>query len=235
MARTHKKSLQPLRERLQLIADAANERVSQLTGSSGALKEAQRTLPKSRREDGELFTGNLRTLKEMKTEYARIQQFLSDWRSSEEGEKYYEEEKESWLKYKDAFGGQWIKKYGETFNTELIDSDLAKTAFDLYDRLVEEYQGEDRARMLWNRNSSLISYGSENMIAAIYDMIARGYSEYDTMQFAREKMEINYLEMQKYGQFEKRNEDYGLLDYFSMDSDKSRKEIIRELNKKGYF
>lgn len=226
------KNLNFLRDELSSLAKKANVRASRLGGSSQALKEAQRTLPKSRRGENELFTGNLRTIKQMQREYARIQQFLSDWRSTPEGEQTYEDERGSWEQYKGAFGGQWLKKYGETYDKSKISEDLAKKAFELYDRLVEEYQGEDRARMLWNKNSGKISYGSENMIAAIYDMVNQGYSDLDIMNFAREKMELNYLELQRQADFEKRQDDYGVLDYLA--SNKSRKEILNELAKRGF-
>ena len=187
--------LSGLRIKMEELASEANERASQLTTDNAALKEALRTLPKSRVESNKLFTGNLRTLKQLKTEYSRIMAFMSDWRSTQEGDKFYENERADLEKYKGAFGGQWLKKYGETYDTSRIDSDLAERAFGLYDRLVEEYQSEDRAKMLWNRNSSKISYGSENMIAAIYDMISTGYMDEDIMAFARKKMEVNYLEL----------------------------------------
>lgn len=227
-----KGNLNYLREQLSSLAQKANKRASQLAGSSMALKEAQRTLPKSRRGDNNLFTGDLRTLKQMKKEYARIQQFMSDWRSTPQGEKFYEDERGTWEKYKGAFGGQWLKKYGETYNKELISEDMAIKAFELYDRLVEEYQGEDRARMLWNKDAGKISYGSENMIAAIYDMVSQGFGDMDIMNFAREKMELNYLELQNQSKFEQSVEDYGVLDYLS--TNKSRKEIINELAKRGF-
>lgn len=227
-----KGNLNYLRNQLSSLANTANERASRLKGSSMALKEAIRTLPKSRRSENTLFTGNLRTLKQMKKEYARIQQFLSDWRSTPEGEEYYEDERSSWEQYKGAFGGQWLKKYGETYDTSRISEDKALKAFELYDKLVEEFQGEDRARMLWNKDSGKISYGSENMIAAIYDMVEHGYTDESILKWAENKMERNYQELQKQSKFSETIEDYGVLDY--LNSTKSRKEIINELAKQGF-
>lgn len=227
-----KRTLEPLRQELSKLAEEANRRASQLTDSK-ALKEAQRTLPKSRRGENQLFSGDLRTLNQMRKEYARIQQFLSDWRSTPQGEEFYQQERlDMSSAYKGAFGGQWLKKYGETYDKSRISEDMAIKAFGLYDRLVEEYQGEDRARMLWNKDSSKISYGSENMIAAIYDMVSQGYSDSDIMDFARRKMEMNYLELTQQATFEKSPADYGLLDYFA--TNKSRKEILNELAKRGF-
>ena len=224
-------SLNIFRDQLSKMAEQANYRASQLSGSSMALQEAQRTLPKSRRADNQLFTGDLRTLRQMKREYARLQTFMSDWRSTPEGEQFYEDE-ERGANFRGAFGGQWLSKYGETYDKSKIDDEKAKTAFSLYHNLVEEFQGEDRARMLWNKDSSKISYGSENMIAAIYDMVNQGYSDEDIMNYAREKMEKNYLELQQYNEFSKLKYDYGILDY--LNTDKSRKEILNELAKQGF-
>lgn len=224
-------TLEPIREELERFAAIANQRVSQLAPNNKALQEAQRTLPKSRRGENQLFKGNIQTLKGMKREYSRIMQFLSDWRSTEEGDAYYASERDL-SKYKGAFGGQWLKKYGETYDTSRISEDKATLAFGLYDRLIEEYQSEDRARMLWNKDSSLISYGSENMIAAIYDMVEQGYDAEDIMQMARTKMEINYLELQHQAEFSRNKYDYGSLNIDYLNSDMSRKEILNELAKR---
>lgn len=224
-------SLDIFREELSKMAMQANQRASQLNGSSMALQEAQRTLPKSRRGDNQLFTGDLRTLRQMKREYARLQTFMSDWRSTPEGEQFYEDE-ERGKNFRGAFGGQWLSKYGETYDKSKIDDEEAKEAFRLYHELVEEFQGEDRARMLWNKDASKISYGSENMIAAIYDMVNQGYSDEDIKIYARQRMEKNYLELQQYNEFSKLKYDYGILDY--LNTDKSRKEILNELAKQGF-
>lgn len=203
------KTLQPLRNELQLLANEANKRVSQLTGNSIPLMEARRTLPKSRKNAKELFTGNIRNYKDIQKEYARVNTFLSDWRSTKEGDKYYQEEMQGLKKYEGAFGGKWLKKYGETYDISRIDENLATQAFELYHRLTEEY-GEDRARMLWNKDTnSKISYGSENMIIALYDKIENDWDPADIMNWAREKMELNYLEMENYLFGEKSNIDYG--------------------------
>ena len=90
--------------------------------------------------------------------------------------------------YKGAFGGQWMKDNddNETYDKSRIDKDFAEKAFDLYHRLVEEYQSEDYLRMLWSRDSR-VTYGSENVIIAIYDMITQGsYSDSDIMEKMRE-------------------------------------------------
>ena len=235
MAKKKKKSsnLSGIRIKLQELANEANERVSQLTTDNYAVREAKRTLPKSRKDADVYFTGNLRNLKDLKNEYARIMAFMSDWRSTKEGSDFYDNEKTALEQYKGMFGGQWLKKYGETYNTEVIEKDFAERAFSLYDRLVEEYQSEDRAKMLWNKDSSKISYGSENMIIAIYDMVKNGFNDGNIMDMLRAKMETNYIELQRQAVNAASYEDYGQLgDYFS--GDKSRKEILDELARRGF-
>lgn len=225
--------LSGMRIQLEQLARQANERVSQLSADNYAVREAKRTRPKSR-EGSDLFKGDLRTKKQMKKEYARIMTFMSDWRSTEEGDNFYQAELQDLEKYKGAFGGQWMKKYGETYNTEIIDKDLAEKTFYLYDRLVEEYQSEDRVKMLWNKDSSKITYGSENMIAAIYDMAVKGYDDKDIMDFARIRMEANYIQLVKARQSELAPDDYGqLTDY--IDDTTLIKEALDELARKDVF
>lgn len=226
-------NLSGMRIQLEQLAHEANKRVSQLSADNYAVREAKRTRPKSRK-GSELFKGDLRTRKQIKREYARIMAFMSDWRSTDEGSNFYQAELSNLEKYKGAFGGQWLKKYGETYNTEIIDSEMAEKAFHLYDYLVEEYQSEDRMKMLWNKDSSKITYGSENMIAAIYDMVSKGYDDKDIMDFARIRMESNYIQLQKARQNEQSEQDYGAL-YDYIDDSTLLKEALDELARKDVF
>lgn len=230
-----KKNLNALRYQISRLAEEANERASRITTDSPLLSEARRTLPKSRKGEDVLFRGDLRSFKDLQKEYSRIMSFMGDWRSTEEGDSYYQSELDLLSgrdKYKGAFGGQWLKKYGETFDKSRIDEDKAIEVFKIYRNLVEEFQSEDRARMLWNKDSSKISYGSENMIIALYDMYDSGVDVSDIMNFARLRMERNYLELQGYATQEMMNEDYGMLDLDYLKSSKSRKEYLNAISKR---
>lgn len=218
---TKKERIRNLQHALIPLVEAAYDRISQLTTDSSALKEAFRTMPKSRKKE-QVFRSDLKREKDLQREYARVSSFLTDWASTKEGSDYFYSEKEALLKYgkvRDAegnlisdvaFGGQWLAKTGETYDTDRIDKELAEKAFELYDKLVEEYQSEDRAKMLWNKDSR-VTYGSETMIIALYDMVEQGRSESEIMSIARRRMELNYIEMQtQNGRFVS-NVDYGVL------------------------
>lgn len=232
----HTKGLQSLRARIQLMADDANKKASQLSIGSMALQNAKSTRPKSRKGE-ELFTGELQTLYQLTREAARIQAFEADWRSTKEGDAYYRTEEammtgsnkdivfdqDSAELYRGQFGGQWLTETGETYNTKLINEDFAKSAFDLYRRLVEEKQSEDVAKMLWARGESRSTFDSESMIIALYDMVVRGYKKSDIIDWARERLQSNYVEWQSRQFTEDTNEDYQPLseDYFSRDDSKA--------------
>lgn len=237
MSKSKKKAkhsdLQSLKKGLKIMAREANDRASQLTVSNPALVEAVRTKPKSRKNP-ELFSENLVTRQQVMREIARIQQFTADWAATPEGAEYYQEEKETIARrdaLKGQFGGQWMKETGETYNTKVINTDYAEQAFDLYRRLVEE-EGEDRAKMLWNRDSAKISYGSENMIIAIYDMLVMGAGGDQVMDFARVKMAENELELNR--QLFPESSDYGRLDNDQLTNDK-KKGAIDAIADRLYF
>lgn len=153
-------------------------------------QNARRTLPIQRRGDADLFTSDIKTEKAMMRELARIDLFEGDIRIRkddnyaqllQEGISYRQidlinETRKGF--YKDAFGGQWMSKNPEheTYDMSRISPDYAKRAFRIYRDLVEEKQSEDYIKMLWSRKGKL-SYGSENMIIEIYDMITMGYGE----------------------------------------------------------
>lgn len=183
---------------------------------------ARRTLPPSRKKDEKLFSADIKTEKAIMREIARMDVFESSIRTSI-GDNY-EEIMTSKLTtkqsdtieqmrqefYKGAFGGQWMKDNddNETYDKSRIDKDFAEKAFDLYHRLVEEYQSEDFLRMLWSRDSR-VTYGSENVIIAIYDMITQGaYSDADILEKMREKIEDRYKEIQDMDRRFKTHEDY---------------------------
>lgn len=216
-----KARIMELQRALTPLVEAAYDRISQLTTDSAALKNAKRTMPKSRTKD-QIFRSDLKREKDLQREYARVTSFLTDWSSTKEGAEYFYNEKEALEKYgavydkegnliqQGAFGGQWLSTTGETYDTSRIDSDFALKAFELYDKLVEEYQSEDRAKMLWNKESK-VTYGSETMIIALYDMVEQGRSDEEIMSIARRKMEMNYIEMQTQNGRFVGNVDYGVL------------------------
>ena len=186
------------------------------------INNARRTLPPSRKKDEELFSADIKTEKAIMREIARMDVFESSIRTSI-GDNY-EEIMTSKLTtkqsdtieqmrqefYRGAFGGQWmmVNDDNETYDKSRIDKDFAEKAFDLYHRLVEEYQSEDYLRMLWSRDSR-VTYGSENVIIAIYDMITQGsYSDSDILEKMREKIEDKYKEIQDMDRRFKTHEDY---------------------------
>lgn len=189
-------SLQPLREQLQVLVDRANERVKALVsknleGGSRAFQEAQRTLARqtSRAKDNKLFKSDLKTRRQINREFARVQAFLGDYTSTELGAKQFTTDLTS---LQGAFGGQWEAKTGERFDTSRIDKDIAKEAFDMYRKVVEEFGGWERAVGVFQGKESLIGYGSEVLITNIYDMYV---NHYDSGVLSEEEIRVRALEM----------------------------------------
>lgn len=192
------------------------------TNNEFILDNARRTLPPSRKKDAELFSSDIKTEKAIMRELARIDVFESSIRTGY-GDNYeeivssklttkqtsqIEEMRQNF--YKGAFGGQWmsVNDDHETYDKSRINEDFAEKAFGLYHRLVEEYQSEDYLRMLWSRDSR-VTYGSENVIIAIYDMIAQGsYSEGDIMDKMRNEIEERYKQIQDMDRRFKTHDDY---------------------------
>lgn len=172
-ARKHVKSLDPLREQLNVLVNQANERVHALANqglNSRALTEATRShlrMP-TRLADDELFRSDLKTRRQINREFARVHAFLNDYTSTTKGAYQFESDLKD---YKGAFGHQWQAEYGQNYDKSRIDEEKAKMAFDLYRRIVEAAGGWERAVGIFQGKESLIGYGSENLIIAIYDMI----------------------------------------------------------------
>lgn len=189
-------SLEPLREQLQVLVDRANERANvlinnQLDTSSRAFQEAKRTLKRqsSRVDDEQLFKSNLRTRQQINREFARVQAFLGDYTSTELGAKQFTTDLTS---LQGAFGGQWEAKTGERFDTSRINKEIAKEAFDMYRKVVEEFGGWERAVGVFQGKESLIGYGSEVLITNIYDMYV---NHYDSGILSEQEIRVRALEM----------------------------------------
>lgn len=103
---------------------------------------------------------------EYKTELTRAYVFLGDESSTVEGALVQTTEA-SRLKYGNAFGNQWIAEYGKTFNPNLIDEDLAKSAFSAYRSLESAYKG-DIGKLVGG-------YDSETLIEELYDMVVESF------------------------------------------------------------
>lgn len=168
-----RKSLDPLREQLAVLVNQANMRVKELEDNkimSRALIEAERSkrAQTSRDNETDLFKTNFHDRRRIKREFARVQEFLNDYTSTLEGAENFT------TKMSDlagAFGGQWKARTGENYDTTRINKELANKTFDLYRRVVEAAGGWERAVGMFQGNNSLIGYGSENLINAIYDMV----------------------------------------------------------------
>lgn len=168
-----KRSLDPLREQLAVLVNQANARVAELKQNqemSRALIEAERSFKAqtSRSGEEELFKANFHNRRQIKREFARVQQFLNDYTSTLEGAENFTT---SLSDLAGAFGGQWKARTGENYDTTRINKALAEKTFDLYRRAVEAAGGWERAVGMFQGGNSLVGYGSENLINAIYDMV----------------------------------------------------------------
>lgn len=167
-----RRSIAPMRQQLKILVDQANERANELLRKenikSRALVEAQRTLLPSHREKyGELFTYDLPRRRDITRELARVQTFLSDYTSMSEGAEAFTHD----LVDRHLFGGDFYKEFGEGYNADVVDKDTAKEVFRIYDELLETYGGWERVSMMFRDKYGISTYGSENLINAIYDMV----------------------------------------------------------------
>jgi len=172
---TQRKSLDPAREKLNVLTTEANRRYHELkeTGSlSRAVMEADRSLTKSHREkyfdtNDELFTSNLSSTREINRELARTLTFLNDPTSLSAGSEIYEKELGEGL-----FGAQYRANGGPGYNEDLVSKADADMVFDIYHRIIEHGGGWEMVVGYFQMmNPGLIEFGSENIINAIYDMV----------------------------------------------------------------
>ena len=185
------KKLDPLREQLQVLVNQANQKVDKLVNNgltSRALQEATRTFLRQTSRAGEdtLFKSDLKTRREINREFARVHAFLNDYTSSVEGAFDFETKLS---KYKGAFGHEWQAEYGKTYDITRVDEEKAKVAFDIYRRIIEAAGGWERAVGIFQGKESLIGYGSENLIIAIYDMV----ENLPTASFSDDKAREGYI------------------------------------------
>lgn len=231
-------SLNPAREKLQVLVDEANARVEQLmetqaqiakenrgkkkserkTFASRALEEAQRTLLPSHREKyGEMFTANLPRQRDINRELARVTAFLNDYTSMSQGAESFSSEVSSGL-----FGGQWRKLGYDGYDEENVTREDAEMTFRIYSEVLADNGGWERVIAYFKySNPGMIDYGSEQLINMIYDMVTNksafpATEELDTAGVIKERadqfvksMISNYDRM---AELQRSGNDYGVID-----------------------
>lgn len=208
-----RRKLEPLRMQLQVLVNQANERAEQLIKAglpSRALLEAQRTLKRksTRANDEFLFRSDLARKVDINREFARVHAFLNDYTSTMTGAANFTTDINS---LDGAFGGRWKVSTGENFDTSRIDKTMASKAFDIYRRVVEQAGGWERAVGLFQGKESLVGYGSENLITAIYDMVQNSVNEGDIINLARDMVESGIQAYQEMAANQVADYDYGIV------------------------
>lgn len=220
-------SLNPLREQLSTLVDQANARVAALSNfnaeqrrmnkdevGSKALVEAERSKRRLTSRDNEdvLFRANLKTRRDINREFARVQAFLGDFTSTIEGAIQFNKDLSLQTDLKGQFGGQWEATTGQRFNTEVIDTDRAKKAFELYRRIEEQVGGWERMVGAMQGYESLLGYGSENMIIMIYDMVSQNIDDENVISIGAQLVNdaITNYETMKINM--RSDYDYGVID-----------------------
>lgn len=231
-----KRSLDPLRDQLNVLVNQANERVQNLLiagKSSRALEDARRTWERmsSRREDDELFKSELKTRREINREFARVHSFLNDYTSTLQGA---DDLVTNLTNLSGQFGSNWNSMgTGKNYNTDVIDDEKAKKAFEIYRRVLEAAGGWERAIGIIKGKESLIGYGSENLIANIYDMVDNNYFEGDIMNIALEQVEAGLRAYEEMAAKQVSDYDYGIV--FDDETAIERRKFYtwRKRNKRG--
>lgn len=145
-------------EDLFYLANTRWERIEALGLSSNAIERAL-----SENNNQPYFNIEQDNVKSLLKEAIRASVFLSDDTSTTVGANLYTVQLNA-AQYKGKFGNQyknWKHNY-KTFNTDVIDENVAKRAFAAY-RRIEEVKA-----------ALIMEYGSENLITAIYDAEIRG-------------------------------------------------------------
>ena len=171
--------LEQYREQLASLVLRANERVAALNllsaeksskdedFASRALDAARASLPESRDSNGDLFTSNLRTEKQIKRELSRVMTFLNDPTSLSSGAERFTED----LTAAGLFGGQYRANGGPGYDETRVTQVVGEQVFDIYGKVLAQEGGWERVMGYFKANSGgLIEYGSENLINAIYEM-----------------------------------------------------------------
>lgn len=163
------KDLETLKARLQPIIDEANYRWNVLDELDLRSLAISRALDES--ENRFFSFDNLSNPSQVISEATRARVFINDETSTPEGAELYTRQ-ESYKQWRGQFGNQynnWENKF-RRYNVSTISEDNARVAFSAYRRLEES----EAAR--------IITYGSENMIIAIYDMVINnGYSDVEDL------------------------------------------------------
>lgn len=222
--KTSKRSLNPLREQLQILVNQANQRISRLNKAgmgSRALFEAQRSFKRmtSRDESEGLFKSDLKTRRQIMREFSRVNEFLNDYTSTVTGAK-----KVAALDLKDlkgAFGANWHDTYGVNYDKSRINEEDAQIAFKLYRMIQEEYSWE-RVAGIYKGRESLVGYGSEVLITNIYDMVIAGHKQGDILKTARQIVESAEKRYAQMAMNQVADYDYGKL--FPDENEKNRRE-----------
>ena len=156
-------TLKEMKQRLQSIIEEANRRVWDIQ-ERGLYSYAEM---KAYDEAGTAYfdISKKRKKETVLEEIARARDFLQDYTSTIEGAKMYDSEYRS-QQYIEQFGKQWAESNnGKTYNTNIIDEEMARKAFKVYRKLEEELYDEIK------------DFGSDKMIAYAYSLVDEGYEE----------------------------------------------------------
>ena len=210
-----RQSLGPLREQLRVLVDQANRRVQALNDSglpSRALNEAARTFKKLRSRTGEdeLFKADLKTRRQINRELARVHTFLNDYTSTTIGAHDFNTDLSD---LSGAFGKNWYQEgvNAHSYDESRIDETTASKTFEIYRKVIEGAGGWERAVGIFRGKESLIGFGSETLVNAIYDMIDNNMREEDIFMTAREMIEEGLEAYREMAAKQVSDYDYGIV------------------------
>ena len=161
----NRNELEKWKSDLEPLVNEANKRIELIQASGYTSYALDRVI----KEGGQDFfdLSEINTREELITENTRLRVFINDKGSTLDGAKIETAQINS-SKYLGKFGNQYnTKEYNfAKFDTDVIDKKIAIKAFENY-RKIESH-----------RASEIVgegSYGSNNLIAALYDAEVRGY------------------------------------------------------------
>ena len=157
------------KERLDPVVYEANTRIAMIQSAGYTSLALDKVIHEGGRDYFDI--DDITSREELIAENTRMRVFLNDTGSTLNGAKL--ETAQIYAEpYKGKFGGQYKPIYGVTFDTTVIDPEIAKEAFKNYRKIESE-----TAALIGEQGKPGV-YGSENLIIAIYDAEVRGKDSY---------------------------------------------------------
>lgn len=219
-----RRNLSEIRDKFRSLIKAAAEKYDELVNSAHEIMPAvyDATRTKSKNADDIFSIDDKHRFREIQREVRRAQKFLREVSSDDYDTLDYRMNNYTKLH---RFGGDFKDAFGESYDTNVIQKDLAEVSFDIYHRVESDLPRD------------VLNFGSENLINAIYDMVVAENGSGETYIAQKQLQLVDYLRelyLEKGIRADKelmhQESEYGLLS-----ESKSAKDFYLKLAEKYWF